>query len=203
MGKWDKLATKSMIEKAVSALKGNGIDVHVVDTGEEARKKVFEMIPEGTELMNMTSATLEETDIAKEIMDSGRFDSIRKKVYSTDGKIQERDRQKLRSSPEWAIGSANAVTEDGKVLFASGTGSQLPAYAYGSSRVIWVVGSQKIVKDVDEGTKRIYEYCLPLESERLRKAFGVPGSSVSKILIINKERPGRITMILVKEKLGF
>ncbi len=98
----------------------------------------------------------------------------------------------------------HAVTEDGKVLIASNSGSQLPAYAYGSGHVIWVVGAQKIVKNLDEGIKRIYEHSLPLESERARKAYGVPGSAVNKLLIINKEIiPGRITMILTKEKLGF
>ena len=96
----------------------------------------------------------------------------------------------------------HAVTEDGKVIIASATGSQLPAYAYGSSHVIWVVGSQKIVKDLDEGMKRVYEYVLPLENERAKKAYG--GSSINKLLIFNKEgTAGRITMIIVKEKLGF
>jgi len=45
---------------------------------------------------------------------------------------------------------------------------------------------------------------LPLESERARKAYGVPGSFVSKLLIINKEIfPDRATVIIVKESLGF
>jgi len=71
--------------------------------------------------------------------------------------------------------------------------------------VIWVVGTQKIVKNVDEGMKRIYEYVLPLESVRLNKAYNIStGSFVSKLLILNREIvPGRITIILVKEKLGF
>ena len=51
--------------------------------------------------------------------------------------------------------------------------------------------------------KRIYEHTLPLENERALKVYGV-SSNVSKILIINKEtKPKRITIILVKEKLGF
>ena len=119
-------------------------------------------------------------------------------------KNQGREMQKLGAAPEWAIGSVHAVTENGEVLIASASGSQLPAYAYGSSNVIFVVGAQKIVKNVDEGIKRIYEYCLPLESERARIAYGVPGSSVNKILIINKEfQEKRINLIFVNEVLGF
>ena len=93
---------------------------------------------------------------------------------------------------------------DGKVLIASNTGSQLPAYAYGASKVIWIVGTQKIVNDLEDGMKRIYEYTLPLESERAQKAYGVAGSAVSKLLIVNQEvTPGRITIIFVPENIGY
>ena len=54
-----------------------------------------------------------------------------------------------------------------------------------------------------EGLRRIEEYSLPLENERMRKAFGYP-SSLAKILTIRRDFPaGRTTLILVKEKLGF
>jgi len=101
------------------------------------------------------------------------------------------------------VSSVHALTEDGHLIIASNTGSQLSSEAYAGGKVIFVVGTQKIVKDNQEGIKRIYEYCLPLEDERARKAYGM-GSNVSKILIINKEIfPERITVFLVKEKLGF
>jgi len=110
---------------------------------------------------------------------------------------------KIGAAPDWVVSSVHAVTEDGHLLIASNTGSQLSAEAYAGGRVILVVGTQKIVKDNNEGIRRIYEYCLPLEDERARKVYGM-GSNVSKILIINKEIfPKRITVILVKEKLGF
>jgi hypothetical protein len=97
----------------------------------------------------------------------------------------------------------HAVTEDGKVIVASKSGSQLPAYAYGSNHVIWVVGAQKIVKDLDEATKRVYDYVLPLENERAKAAYNME-SSVDKFLVFHKEVvPARITMIIAKEKLGY
>ncbi len=67
-----------------------------------------------------------------------------------------------------------------------------------------MVGAQKIVENREEGFKRIYEHCLPLESERARKSYGVPASSVNKIFILDKEvNVNRITVIIVKEVLGF
>jgi hypothetical protein len=113
--------------------------------------------------------------------------------------------QKIGASPEFALGSVHAVTEDGHLLIASNTGSQLPAYAYGSAKVIWVVGTQKIVPNLETGIKRIYDYVLPLESEHINKLYNLTmGSFVSKLLIINREPiPGRLTIILVKQPLGF
>src|SRR3989344_201618 len=199
---YDKLPSKSSIEKSISSLKSNGIDAYFVQTAEEAKKKVLELIPKGTSVMTMTSVTLDSIGITNEINQSEKYDSIRNKLMKITDK-QGLEMQKLISSPEWVIGSVHAVTEDGKVLIASNTGSQLPAYAYGAGHVIWIVGAQKIVKNTDEGMKRIHEYSLPLESERAKKAYGVPGSSVNKILIVNKEIAPRITLFFVNEVLGF
>jgi hypothetical protein len=109
----------------------------------------------------------------------------------------------LAASPGYVVGSAHAVTEDGSLLIASASGSQLGPIVSGAGHVILVVGGQKIVPDVATGMRRIYEYCLPLEDERARAAYGV-GSGVNNILIVNRAiRPGRTTVILVKERLGF
>jgi hypothetical protein len=111
--------------------------------------------------------------------------------------------QRLGAAPEWTIGSVHALTEDGHVLVASATGSQLPAYAYGADHVIWVVGAQKIVKNTEDGVQRIREYTLPLEDARARKTYGM-GSAINNLLIINATRAaGRLNVIIVKEKLGF
>lgn len=198
-----KLATPQQIEKAAAALRENGFSVEVLEGGEEARKRVLELVPEGAKVFTLSSQTLEQTGIAKAIDESGKYNSVRKKLMSLDRQTQGRQMAKLGAAPDWALGSVHAVTQDGHLLIASNTGSQLPAEAYGAEKVIFAVGAQKIVKDTQEGMRRIYEYSYPLEDERAQKAYGVR-SGVNKILIINKEvRPGRITVLLVKEKLGF
>ncbi len=197
------LPSQEIIEKTIQNLKTNGIDALVVEKGEDAKKKVFELLPKDAEVMNMSSVTLDTLGISQEIMESGKFNSVKKKLMSMDRKTQSLAMQKLGAAPEYTVGSVHAVTEEGNVLIASNTGSQLPAYVYTSAHVIWVVGAQKIVKNTDSGIKRIYDYVLPLEDARFRKAYGI-GSFVSKLLIINKETvPNRLTMILVKEVLGF
>jgi len=111
--------------------------------------------------------------------------------------------RRLGASPDYTLGSVHAVTEQGEVFVASASGSQLAAYVYGAGAVIWVVGSQKIVSDREAAFKRIYEYSLPREDERAREAYGM-GSRVNKVLVVTREfMPGRITVILVKQELGF
>lgn len=203
MNNWNTLATDKSIKKTINALKANGINAIVVKNKEEAKKKVLEILPEGSEVMNMSSVTIDSLGIVKEIQESGNYNSVKNKLAKMDRKTQGVEMQKLGSAPEYAVGSVHAVTQDGKVVIASNTGSQLPAYAYAASHVIWVIGTQKIVKNLEQGLKRIYEYVLPLESERMQKLYGFH-SFVSKLLIINKEIvKDRITLIFVKEKLGF
>ena len=198
------IPTDEIIQKTIASLKNNGIDAMVVDNGGEARAKALELIPEQSEVMNMTSVTLETIGIPKEINESGKYNSVRNQLNSMDRNTQNSEMQKLGAAPMYAIGSVHAITQEGQVVIASNTGSQLPSYAYGAAKVIWVVGAQKIVQNLDAAFKRIYEYVLPLESERARKAYGVEGSNVSKLLIVNKEiASGRIVIIFVKEVLGF
>lgn len=200
---FDALATDEIIAKTAAALAANGIEAVVVENGEAAKRKMLEIVPEVAEVMTMSSMTLDVVGLLRELNESGRLDPIRAKFKTMDRKTQGSLMQKMGAAPDWAIGSVHAVTEDGHVLIASATGSQLPAYAYGSSHVVWVVGAQKIVRDAEEGMRRIYEHCLPLEDARARKAYGI-GSGVNKVLTINKEvQAGRLTMVIVKEKLGF
>jgi L-lactate utilization protein LutC len=200
---WTKLADDETVEKTVKALKENGFEVIIADNGEDAMRKTLGLIPKGAEVLAATSATTSAIGLASELDESGKYNSVRKKLMSMDRNKEHMQMSKIGSAPEWIVGSVHAVTEDGKVMIVSASGSQLPGYSYGSQHVIWVVGTQKIVKDLDQGFKRIYEHVLPLEDERVKKVYHIPGSSVSKVLIMQKERPGRITIVLVKEALGF
>lgn len=202
--KYETIPKDSLLEKTAESLKANGIDVIIVDNGGQARQKILEAMPKGANVMAMTSVTLDTVGVTKEIEESGRYNSIKKKLMGMDRAKQGQEMNMLGSAPDYVVGSVHAVTQDGSVLIASQSGSQLPAYAYGAGKVIWVVGAQKIVKNFEEGLKRVYEHSLPLESERARIAYGVPGSAVNKLLVVNKEiRPGRMIMVIIKEKIGF
>lgn len=197
-------ASKEATNRALKALEANGIATFFVENGKEAKDKALEILPKGAEAMTMSSVTLQETGIDEAVNDSGNYDSVREKFSKMNPEKDGKEMRRIGAAPDWALGSAHAVTEDGKIIVASNTGSQLPAYAYGAGRVIFVIGAQKIVKDIEEGMRRIYEHSLPLESERAKKVYGAPGSAVNKILMIDKEvQKGRIIVIVVNEVIGY
>lgn len=198
-----QLANDNSIIKAAISLKDRDANVYLAADSREAKQLIAKILPKGAEVMNMTSETLRSLKVDKQIEESGKYKSIRKKFTSLDPKKDKLEMTRLGAAHEWVIGSVHALSEDGGLLIASATGSQLPAYSYGAQNVLWVIGSQKIVKTLQDGIDRIYEYCLPLENERALKAYGI-GSAVNKILVINKESVSqRLNIIIVKEKLGF
>ena len=195
-----KLATDDQLNRTATALEANNIHAIIVDDGIEAKRIFFELVPDGAEIYLGASVTLEKLGIRDDVDKSGRFDALRPKMFAMNRQTQAREIRKLAGAPDYAAGSVQAVTEDGQVLIASNTGSQLGPYAISAGKVIWVVGSQKIVKDLNQGLRRIQEYCYPLEEEHMRQLYNM-GTAVNKVLIVNRElRPGRTTMIIVKKR---
>ena len=196
-------ATETQVRRAVAALEANGITVRRARDAADARRIVLELIPDGATVHHGASQTLDVTGIARELDTSGRYEPIGPRVRSMDRATQGDEIRRLTAAPDVMLGSVHAVTETGSLLAASMGGSQLAPYVAGAGRVILVVGRQKIVTDVEEGLRRIDEYALPLEDARALAAYGIH-SAVNKILIINREVvPGRITVVLVDEALGF
>ena len=199
---WDIIADKETLEKTVNALRSKKIDVIVVDNGNEAKEKLLSLIKVGSTVMEASSTTLKQIGAHEIINESGRFVPLNKEISKENDSAKRAELRRALPSPDYAVGSVHAVTEDGQMLIASASGSQLPSYSFTAKKVILAVGTQKIVKNIDLGIRRIYEHSLPMETERMMKAYGT-SSSVNQILIIEKGIPGRITVIFIKEKLGF
>lgn len=199
---FERPAARDRLQRTVIALKARGFAAQIADSGAEARRLVLDALPEGAEVHAALSETLRELDITAEIDESGRYDALRPKLRALDRKTQARAMRKLGAAPDYILGSAHAVTDSGEILVASGTGSQLGAYAYAAGHVILVVGHQKMVSDLPEGLRRIREYCLPREFARMQSA-GYPGTLLAKTLILHAEPGHRIRVILVAETLGF
>jgi hypothetical protein len=206
MKTWNARPAREVIDRTIRALTENGIDTRLAATGADAKAMVLEMIPAGAEVFTMTSVTLDEIGLSREIDESGRYTSVRKALFAMDPRTQARAQRKLGAAPDYAVGSVHAVTENGTLVVASRTGSQIPAYSFGAGVVIWVVGVQKIVRDRTEALRRIDEYLIERESARAIKASGLPPdfrTSPNKILFIGQEvQEGRARVVLVDEAVG-
>ena len=197
------VADDARVKRTSAALEANGINVFRAADAAEAKEIVLGLIPDGSQVHHGASQTLEDTGITDEIEKSGRYDPIRPQIWSMDRQTQADEIRRLSAAPDVMLGSVHAVTETGSLITASMGGSQLGPYVAGAGRVILLVGTQKIVSDLEEGFRRIEEYSFPLEDARAQAAYGIH-SGVNKVLIINREiAPGRITVVFVDEVLGF
>jgi L-lactate utilization protein LutC len=191
------------LEQAATALMTHGFTVEILDDAAAARTRVKDLIPEGASVFTAASETLRLSGIDADVNTSGRYAAVRPRVLAMDRATGADDIRRLLASPDVVVGSVAALTETGSLVVASGSGSQLPSYAGGAGRAIWVVGAQKVVPDLSTALRRVEDHALPLESVRTQAAYGWP-SAVNRLLILNAEPyPGRSTVLLLREAIGF
>jgi hypothetical protein len=197
------VADEPSVKRTVAALQANGIIVLRTQDAEAAKRIVLGLIPDGSQVYHGASQTLDVVGITDEIDKSGRYEPLRPRIWGMDRKTEGDEIRRIGAAPDVMLGSVHAVTETGSLLAASMSGSQLGPYVSGAGRVILVVGTQKIVPDLEQGLLRINEYAWRLEDARAQAAYGIH-SAVNKVVIINREiTPGRVTVVLVDEVLGF
>jgi hypothetical protein len=184
------------------ALRRHGMRAMVAANRDEAKQLVLEQLPDDAQVHQGASVTLDTIGVTEAIEQSGRYNAVRPKLYTLDRATQMDEIRRLGASPDFMLGSVHAVTDDGSLVVASASGSQIGAYASGAGQTILAVGSQKVVPDLMTALRRIDEYTFPLEDERAQKAYGMH-SAIHQLLVINGDYSGRITVILIDEPLGF
>jgi YkgG family uncharacterized protein len=195
-------AGDEQIERAATALREHGFKVEIHDTVADARSRIEEIIPEKASVYTSASKTLEESGIDADLNASGRYLAVKPRTYSMDRTTQADEIRRLRSTPDYAVGSVAAVTEDGSLVAVSASGSQIPAYGGGARQVILVVGAQKVVPDLDTAMTRVDTYALPLEDVRTRAVYGV-STAKNKVLIVNGDPFGGVTVLLLRQAIGY
>jgi hypothetical protein len=195
-------ASEQVLQDVATALAERNLKPVMVDTGADARSAVLEMIPEGAEVHSGKSKTLEDIGLFHEFQDSGRYDFVRTRMFAMDRATQGREIRKLIAAPDYMVNSAQAIIEEGVIVVASASASQIGPLASGAGRVIFVIGSQKIVPDLDAAYERILDYVLPYEDSRLFEAMGVH-TFLARLLLLEREwQADRTTVVLVREPVG-
>jgi L-lactate utilization protein LutC len=195
-------AADKTLEEVAAKIRERNIEALIVNNGEEARRAVLERIPGGAEVHTGKSKTLKDAGIFDALQEPDKYNWLRNTYMKMDRKTQGREIRKLIAAPDIMLGSMQALTEDGILVISSATASQIGPYANTAGKVILVVGSQKIVPDLETAFRRIREYVQPWEEAQVRAAANI-GTFVGKILIIEREWiKDRMTVILVREPIG-
>jgi len=195
-------ATEAELEALAGRLRERNFEVVVVNNAAEAKAEVFRRIRDGASVHSGKSKTLEDAGVFEELMRSDRWDFLRKRTSKMDRATQGDEIRRITSSPDVMLGSAHAVTEAGQILITSASGSQIGPIASGAGKLVLVIGSQKVVPDLDHAFRRIEEHVFPWEDARLREAMGI-GTKITRTLILERDFVlGRTAIILVREPIG-
>jgi L-lactate utilization protein LutB len=175
-----------------------------VRNGQEARDAVLDLLPEGALVAHGSSTTLQQIGLVEALQSSSwiRYGNV-EWLAETDAAKRTALRKELSINADVYLGSVQALTRAGQAVGADQSGSRQAFYTFGPKKVVWVVGVNKLVDDLEAAITRVYEVALPQEDARV-KALGMDGSAVNKLVIYEKEPiPDRVTIVLVDEKLGF
>ena len=196
-----KPAPEATLEALAEMLRTRNFEVVIVDDGAAAMAEVLSRVPEGSQVHTGKSKTLEDIGIFQEFMDNEKYDFIRRRTLKMDRNTQRDEMRKAGAAPDIMVNSAHAVTERGQIVMTSATGSQIGPIAYGAGKLILVIGSQKVVPDLNTALRRIKDYVIPYEEDRLNVPHGV--AKMNRTLILEGDHtPGRTTIILVRTPIG-
>ncbi|MBS3092485.1 lactate utilization protein [Candidatus Pacearchaeota archaeon] len=199
-----KMPDEKELKETVEAIKSRGINVIVVENKKEALDEIKKIIPDGAEIMNGSSTTLNEIGFIDYLkLKEHEWKNVNEEILKENDMVKQTELRRKGVTAEYFLGSVNAIAKTGEIVACDASGSRVTAYPFAAKNLILVAGTQKITSNLDEAMKRVREYVYPLEDERAKKAYGMP-SAIGKWVIIEKEMfPNRTTLILVKEKLGF
>lgn len=200
---WETLPDSHTVERTAEALKANGFKVHVVPNRKAAKEEIGSLIPDGARVMTGSSATLDAIGITKMLSSENHpWVNLKGEIVAEQDPLRKTELRKQATFADYFLGSVHAITEAGQLVAGSASGSQLAAYVFGGNNLILVVGAQKITPDLDKALQRLREYSLPLEDQRM-KGLGMRGTTLSKILVYEREPWRNVHVIIINEKLGF
>jgi len=203
---YNKLASKEIIDETIKNLATNNVEGIFVETGKDALAKIKELIPVGASVMNGASVTLEQigfVDYLKE--DKNGWNNLHKGIIDEKDTAKQMMLRKHAVLSDYYLGSVHALSQTGEFIVASNSGSQLPHVVYTSPNLIFVVGAQKLVPNLEEGMKRLNDYVIPKEDVHMMEKYKMH-TYPSKILIFKREGTflqRKVRMIIVGESLGF
>ena len=202
--RWSRMPDDATIERTVEAIEARNIRVLLADTAEDALRTVVDLLPEGAEVMNGYSTTLVEMGYDRALKENRKGWRDYHAVITAEDDTEKRHALRRKSvAADYFLSGVQAIAESGEVVGCDKTGSRTGAWPHAAAHLILVSGTNKIVPTIADAFRRCREYALPLENQRAQHAYGT-GSYIGKYVILNNEvTDGRITLVLIREQLGY
>ncbi len=199
-----------MIETMKKNFKENGIELIYVSSSKEALEIGKTYISSGISVGLGGSTTVVEIGLLDFLVN--RKDIRLFNQYENGIDMDEnlkRRREGLLS--DIYITGTNALSLKGELINADGSGNRVSAQIFGPKKLLIFTGINKIVKNVEEGFKRIREVTMVKNIERInkiaiknaKKPIYNEKNIANKFSYINGDVAGRTTIILINENLGF
>lgn len=201
------------IQRTMDALQRNNMKPFYVENREQLYDIVRELVKNDKLITAGGSVTLEESGVKALLMDEFKGIYLDRSEGKTPEEVEDILHKAFVSDSFFA--SSNAVTEEGELYNVDGRGNRVSAMIYGPKQVVLIVGTNKIVKDMDEAVKRVEQVAAPKNTQRLHS--GTPCETIgscahcrsksriccSYVRLGQQRVPDRIKVIIVNESLGY
>lgn len=151
-----------MNSEIVQHLQARGFHCHVCTTAAQAKQTVLDLIGDRSVGIG-GSKSVKQLGIADTLLQQGN------PVYwhwlAEPSKKLEVERAALHA--QVYLCSANAITEDGRIVQIDGTGNRVAAMLFGPPHLILLVGKNKLSGSLDDAIARIKREACPENARRL------------------------------------
>ncbi|MBR0037840.1 MAG: lactate utilization protein [Bacteroidales bacterium] len=203
---------QKLSERLIKNLERRHIKAFYCPTGQEAVKKVSELIADGSSVTWGGSMTIRGLGIPDALRSRGTLEVLDRDLVETP---EEKQAYYLKAfSTDVYLTSANALSEDGVIVNIDGTGNRVAAITWGPKKVIFVIGLNKVAQTTEAALSRARGTASPTNAARFDiktpcQVDGVchncnsPESICNYVHFLRNSPKERHIVVLVGENLGY
>lgn len=207
-----EIRNERLAQKMIKNLERRNMEACYCATASEAIEKVLNLIPEGSSISWGGSMTIRDMGLTKALHERNCYDLIDRDEAKDRDEAQEMYRKAFFA--DFYLSSANAISKDGVIVNIDGNGNRVAAITFGPKKVIFVIGMNKVAQDVTAALARArstaspinaacFDIKTPCQVDGICHNCNSPESICNFFHFVRNSRPGRISVVLVGEDLGY
>lgn len=198
------------MKELIANLEKNGFEVIRVNDEKEALEVAKSFIKEGMKIGLGGSTSVAQIGLLDYVCSLQNITLYNQ--YEAGITMEENTRRRREGIlSDLYITGCNAITQNGELVNADGSGNRVAAQIFGPKKVLLIAGVNKIVSDIQAGFERITNVAARKNIDRMNEKAVQMGKKphydldniANKFTYINGDVVGRTTIILVNEELGY